>query len=531
MKKSDLRSLGTCGRRSNRNAPSGLPMALAKLRAGIPARLLAGFAILIAALGLGVVMNMFEAPIGIALALAAGAAVLLYPLLWRDPELGIGLVGFLLPFERFPAVEVGGMAVRLNHLMIVVVLVSFILVKLFRRELKIPSDPLRWFIALFLISLTFSLPVAVNLSRSFQLLAFMALMGLVYFTTTLVVQSERALKIALKGIIWGALIVGILALYQFFGDMIGLPNSVTLLKEGYDKSTFGFARVQAASIEPLYFANYLFLPLSILAVALVRGQAEKIIGRRMAYLLTAILAIDFILTVSRGAYIAALAVLLAFIVLQAKLILRLKTIITVVMAAIFILGGAYLALLKSEPRALDEFIAHVQVQDREEGESVVSRVNASKQALELWAEKPVFGIGIGNFGPRVQNDPDEKPEEAGWFIVNDEYLELLAENGLVSLGLFALILAVAFYRGTKVFFMSHSPFLRAMELALMLALLGEAVQYATFSTLYIFHFWFLIGLVSATTNLISLPPPHQRRGYGGMNSQKSDTPRLTKENS
>jgi len=485
--------------------------------AGIPAGLLIGSAILILAVVLGVAMNMFEAPVGIALALAAGAAILLFPLLWRDPELGIGLIGFLLPFERFPSVEVGGMAVRLNHLMIVVVLVSFILAKLARRELKIPADPSRWFVALFLISLTFSLPVAVNLNRSFQLLAFMALMGLVYFTVTLVVQSERALKIALQGIIWGAAIAGVLALYQFFGDMIGLPNSVTLLKEGYDKSTFGFARVQAASIEPLYFANYLFLPLLVLAVALVRGQAEKIIGRRMAYLLTAILAIDFILTVSRGAYIAALGVLVAFIVLQAKLILRIKTIIAVVAVAIFILGGAYLALLRSEPRALDEFIAHVQVEDREEGESVVSRVNASKQALELWAEKPAFGIGFGNFGPRVQNDPDEKPEEAGWYIVNNEYLELLAENGLVSLGLFALMFVVIFYRGTKAFFMSRSPFLRTMVLALMLALLGVAAQYATFSTLYIFHFWFLIGLVAATTSL--------------MSSQKSGTPRLTKENS
>ena len=505
-------------------------------RAGIPVYLLAGFAILVIAIVIGVVMNFFEAPLGIALALAVGAAVLLYPLLWRDPTLGIGLVGFLLPFERFPAVEVGGMAVRLNHLLIVVVLVSFLLAKLSRRELKIPADPLRWFVAIFLISLTFSLPVAVNLSRSFQVLAFMALMGLVYFTTTLVVQSERALQIALKGVIWGAAVVGVLALYQFFGDMIGLPNSVTLLKEGYDKSTFGFARVQAASIEPLYFANYLFLPLLVLAVALVRSEIGKIIGRKMAYLLTAILAIDFILTVSRGAYLAALAVVVAFVVLQAKLIWRLKTIISVVMAAIFILGGAYLALLKSEPRALDEFISHVQVEDREEGESVVSRVNASKQALELWAEKPAFGIGLGNFGPRVQNDPDEKPEEAGWFIVNNEYLELLAENGVISLGLFALMLAAIFYRGTKAFFLSRSLFLRAIELALVLALLGMAAQYATFSTLYIFHFWFLIGLIAATTNLIYPPsspyaPGRAPGDYGGMNSQKSDTPRLTKENS
>ena len=270
------------------------------------------------------------------------------------------------------------------------------------------------------------------------------------------------------------------------------------MKIGYDKSTFGFARIQSTSIEPLYFANYLFIPIALTVVMLLNGTMNRIVNWKIAYLALAIFAVNFVLTVSRGAYIGMIAMIVALLIFQVKLIFRIKTILALLLVFIAVFGGAFLALYKNESRALDEFIAHVAVEDRTEGESVVSRLNAAEQAIELYKNHPVLGIGIGNFGPNVQFDPSETPDE-GWFIVNDEYLEILAEMGMVGLIVFALIILSLYIRAFIALAGSKNSFMRIFLSSMLIALLGILVQYATFSTIYIFHIWFTIALVSAAT--------------------------------
>ena len=458
-------------------------------------------AILIAAIAVGFIENLFKFPIGQGLVAAAGLAAILIPLLIPKPEYGLAIVGFCLPFERFPTIELGGASLKLNYVLILLVLVSFLVSKILRREFKIPRDPIAWLVILFYLSLTFSFGVAVNLSRSIEVFLFMTLAVLVYFTVILVAQDKESLVLAVKGILWGAVAASLMGLYQFFGDMIGLPNQVTLLKEGYDKITFGFARVQAFSQEPLYFANYIFIPLLITVILLLRDKIGGIFNRTLAVVLAGALIIDFILAISRGAYLGAAVVFILFLIFQAGIIFRFKKLVPTLIIGVLILGGALALLLKSEPRALDEFISHIKVEDRGYAESVVARVNASEQALELFELKPTFGVGLGNFGPIIQNDPTEVPE-GGWFIVNNEYLELMAENGIVGLLAFSLLIIALIIRGVAAFFKAKDGFLKALILGLFLALVGILVQYATFSTLYIFHIWFLIGLIGATCNVI-----------------------------
>ena len=381
------------------------------------------------------------------------------------------------------------------------VLVAYVLTALIRKKLTIPRDPVRIFVLILLVALSFSLPLAINRARALQVFAFMILMVLTYLTVTLVAQDKKSIILVVQGILWGAVVVAALGLFQFFGDMIGLPASITLLKQGYDKSTFGFARVQALSAEPLYFANYIFIPLMIGIALWIRGQVEKIFPKWLAIVLSIALLINFILAIARGAYIAAAVVLLLFLIVQAKVIFQLKNIIAFVLIAAVVLTGSYLALLKSEPRALDEFIAHLEVQDYQVGESVVSRLNASEQALQIFENHPLFGAGLGNFGPIVQNDPSVKPD-SGWFIVNDEYLELMAENGIIGLLAFVVLCLALLIRAIISYWRSKDELLKSLVLGLSLALVGILVQYATFSTLYIFHIWFLIGLLAAVCNVI-----------------------------
>jgi len=436
--------------------------------------------------------------VGIPASIGIGLIVFFLPLIWGKPEFGLAMIAFCLPLERIPTLDLGGLTLKVNHVLIVVVFLIFILQGIAQKKLIVPKDPVRYLLVLFIATLTFSLSQAVNLTRSLQVLFFMFLMLMVYFTVTLIVSNKRILTYVLLGLIYGAIFQGALGLFQFAGDAVGLPNSVTLLKQGYDKSTFGFARVQGTAIEPLYFANYILIPFFLSIVLLLRGQSEKLLNKFGSYVLAGILMLNFILAISRGAYIAFAAAFLVLVVTQAKLIFRAKTILTTVMIVLLIGVGSYLALVKSEPRAIDEFVGHLVVNDATTGESVVSRVSATETAYELFKDRPFFGVGLGNYGPIVQHNPSEVPE-SGWFIVNNEYMELLAENGVVSLLMFLILLAFVIIRSILAISKEKDEFIKSTLIGLTLALFAVLVQYLTFSTIYIFHIWFLIGLISAIT--------------------------------
>jgi O-antigen ligase len=438
--------------------------------------------------------------IGLPMAIGLGAVIFLIPFIWNNPEWGLGLVAFFLAFERVPTLELGALTLKINHILIIMVFVIFLIKSLAGKKLVLPKDPIRYLILLLIATLTFSFTVSVNLERSFQVLIFMILMLIVYLAVTLIVDSKKILITILSALLVGAAFQVVLGFFQFAGDAVGLPNSITLLKEGYDKSTFGFARVQGTAIEPLYFANYLLIPLMLLLVLLVRGQSEKIINKFLAYVISAGILLNIILAISRGAYIALAAAMFALAVTQAKLIFRAKTVLATIMVSLLILTGTYLGLVKSEPRAIDEFVSHLKVEDRTEGESVVSRVSATESAYQMFQAHPYFGVGLGNYGPVVQDDPAEIPE-GGWFIVNNEYMEILAENGIVGLLVFLIILLTVFVRAIKAISKERDEFIKSVLIGLSLALFGILVQYLTFSTLYIFHIWFLIGFLSAVTYL------------------------------
>lgn len=449
---------------------------------------------------LGIIFYFIKYPYAQVIAVSLAALIVLIPWGLRDPEMILGLIGFFLPFERIPSINLGGFNLRINYVLIVLLLVLYIISKAGRKELKIPRDPIFYLILLFFVTLTFSFGQAVNRSRAIQTLLSMALMVLTYFTVTLAAQDKKTLLRAVRAILLGAAVAVVFGFYQFVGDMVGLPNSVTLLKEGYDKSTFGFARIQAGSQEPLYFANYIFIPLSILLVFQIRGIVGKIASKWFSTLLSVGLMICFVLAISRGAYLAGAIVAVIFAILQAKRVLRFKILFPLICGIAIILLGAYLALVKSEPRALDEFISHMLVEDRDVGESVVGRLTTAEQAREVFASYPIFGAGMGNFGPVMLGDPADKPD-TGWPVANNEYLEVLAENGVVGFIFFVLMLAAVFYRAVLSYFRTKDEFLRSLILALTLALTAIMIQYATFSTLYVFHVWFLLGLVGAIANI------------------------------
>lgn len=413
----------------------------------------------------------------------------------------VGLIAFFLPFERVPTLEIGGATLKINHFIIVLTLFYWLISGLARKNLKIGTDPTRILFWLFLGISFLSLIKAVNLERALQVLLALGVASMVYWLLPSLIDTKEKLKYVLGFLLVSAVFIGLFGLYQFFADMAGAPLAVSLLKPGYDKSTFGFARIQAFSQEPLYFANFLMLP-----VGLLLGWhlfEEKIKGLRGGKLLLilGLLLLNFILTVSRGAYLGLLAVFLLVFLFLPRRIITLKN-FYIVTTTLFLVGGmTFLLLYKAEPRALEEFTKHARVEDIQIGESVNARVQAMKDALDAYHSSPVLGIGVGNYGPYVQKYPPATPK-GGWFIVNNEYFEVLAETGFLGLILFLAFLLFRFYRSLKAFFKAKDMFLKATILGLILAFIGIFIQYNFFSTLYIIHIWFLLGLMVAVENLI-----------------------------
>lgn len=415
----------------------------------------------------------------------------------KNPFWGFLLIVFFLPFERVPSYNAGFMNIKINQIFASITMLFWLMSLLFNRE-KIKSNILAIPMVIFSLIAFLSIWQAELISRSLQVFIFTIFtIALSVLTINLVDCQDRLAKV-IKVLLVSTLLVCGFAIFQFLGDVIGLSREITLLKKGYDKGTLGYPRVQAFSMEPLYLANYLFIPLGV-AWALLMEKINFIKRSYLFYLIGLILLI-IILTVSRGAYIGLLAMILFLAIFQAKKIFSWKNIITGLLIVIFVLGGVFLAMNKANPQALEKYIEHVQIKDLGIGESTESRLKAWYDAYRAFEEKPYLGIGIGNFGAWVKGYPDPS-SQTGWDIVNNEYLEILAEMGILGLFSFILLIVVLLSSSFIALKRAKDPFLRAVLLGLLAAFVATLVQYNFFSTLYIMHIWVLIGLIIAVQNL------------------------------
>lgn len=429
------------------------------------------------------------------------AILVIYKIL-KDPLWGFSAIVFFLPFERFPTYEIAGINLKINTVLGFIVLIAWILALVFnQKRWKLQSNFLAAPIGLFILAILLSLTQAINLERAYIVAGFVIFTILLSILGINLISSKEDLQKVIKVLFISALVAGSFGLFQFAGDIVGLPNSITLLKQGYDSRVFGFPRIQAFSMEPLYFADFLFMPI-YLGLAYFFGQAKNFfINRWLIIGLTALLLLNLVLTVSRGAYLGFAVGFFVLGFLMFKKVFTWKNIF-IGIATLAIVGySVAFALSKGDARATNEFVKHVLVSDYSAGESVQGRLTAFGQAQQIFEQNPVLGIGIGNYGPHVLGYPASTPKQ-GWPIVNNEYFEIMAETGLVGILSFALILVLLIWRSLLAVVKAKDEFLRLTMIALLAAFSGVLIQYASFSTLYIMHIWVLIGLMVVTQNLI-----------------------------
>ena len=300
----------------------------------------------------------------------------------KNPFWGLTALVFFLPFERIPTIEVADFTLKINHIIGLLLIIFWILDLVFNHK-KIKSAGLGSLLLFFILALFLSFTNTKLPVRSIIYFLLDIFIVLIFFATSQLIDSKEKLTQIQTALFWGAGIALGFGFFQFIGDMIGLPLSITGLDPGYSKMVFGFPRIQAFSREPLYFGNYLLLVLGfVMANIGLKSSAPK---PRALFPLLAILIVSMILTMSRGALLGLVFFFLVWCFLNIKKIITPKIIThSSALLIIFAIGfGLLFSFLGKDLK--DIFIGHISVADLSFGESTQGRLLAYPQA-ELCAK-------------------------------------------------------------------------------------------------------------------------------------------------
>lgn len=435
-----------------------------------------------------------------ALAVVLGVAVSFA--IARFPIFGLFLIAVFLPFERIGAYEFQGLTIRMSQIFLVITTVVCVGRIIILRERPVWRNPYLFIIAPFLIINIVSFYNVQNIERSLIVLAFTVFTMVLAWLLPVLIKNEQRLRQVVYILLASAFFVSAFGIFQFLGDMVGLPETITGLRDLYTKEVLGFPRIQSTAYEPLYFANYLLIPLGV-ALALFLSKSRVI---KHSFLLVLLLTggISFVLTVSRGAYLGLAAALVVISVYFFKRVFTLRNLIIIPLTVVVIWWVVVQTLgFGGEIFNQDKFQEHVSGVFF--GASYNERIYTFEQASTAWSEHPIIGIGVGAFGPYTSSHPYVVPTD-GWRIVNNELIEILAETGILGLASFLLFALFLIVRSIHAIRIVKNDTLRALMIGLLAAWIGVLVQYQTFSTLYIMHVWFLVGLMIVVQQMILSKP-------------------------
>jgi O-antigen ligase len=401
----------------------------------------------------------------------------------------------LLPFERLLTFDLFGFTVKPAYLLALVYffwLILSILLKpalILRLKFSISNIKMEEYLLFTLVGWSFlssfwSLSPKRTLIYSSLLLLFI----IIFIALRRLVNNDIRQK-ALNVIIWLGLVVSILAVIQFFIEPF-FGFKIALLREQYNSQLFGFPRPHATFLEPLYLANFLLFP-----IFLEINQKSKIKNQRYGnYVILVIMLVAFLLTLSRGAY---LGLSIGFVVIVAvsalvrrfdrRYITRFLIVgamsITISLASIYIVAGN---------NGINNFYNHAtkttDLTPTNEIEALQNRGLSREIAIQNFTQNPITGTGLASFGALSQFE--ELREVGEWQTVNNQYLEIATELGIIGLLIFVATIYLAV--SCQLLDVRRGKYQNIVYLGWLVAVL---VQYLTFSSVYLMYLWVFLAII------------------------------------
>ncbi|WP_250280681.1 O-antigen ligase family protein [Frankia sp. CiP1_Cm_nod2] len=250
--------------------------------------------------------------------------------------------------------------------------------------------------------------------------------------------------------------------------------------------TAGATRLQGGAGDPNFLASWLLAAL-ILTVGLIAASENRAL-RRLLVAAGGIAAVGLAATLSRGAFVAAVASALAALVLLRRHRRQLAGLILLVTAV----ATAWLAM---SPTAWERITTN----DRGDG-----RVDLWKVAWSVVRDHPLLGVGLNNY-TAVEGDYVRRVGPVPWLDiivsraheVHNAYLQLLAENGIVGSALFLAFLALCLrsaFLAARRFEALGDRRNAAMANAVLLATFSMTVSGVFLSNATDKRLWFLLAL-------------------------------------
>ncbi|MCC7543394.1 O-antigen ligase family protein [bacterium] len=408
----------------------------------------------------------------------------------------VAAVIFALPFERIPSIDAPLFGMNITFRLSLFFCSALMLVavpRIWRERAKL-KDPAFYLLFGFMFMYFLSVLLSADLKRAVAVWVFTAFTCFTAVALAFIYRDTKREWIN-RAIYISTWIVLAFGFYQYFGDLLGLSASWTGLRDIYSKSVLGFPRIQSTGLEPLYYANYLTIPLMYFSVKFLHGDEER-------PFLIALIATQLVLTVSRGALLAGAAGFILLLIIVARKIRYTQTLGLLGL----VLVGVALALNISNFKLPQSSTSQSQsnpsaVRVVEQATNYVpqdDRVRNRELAIRAFMEQPFLGIGPGNFSEYSKRNVELYRSWTGYIIANNEPAELLAEGGIINFSLLLGFFALLWVRILRMSWHNVGPD-HIWPAVIAGFFVTMAIQYQTFSTLYVIHLWVLVGIALALT--------------------------------
>jgi O-antigen ligase len=344
-----------------------------------------------------------------------------------------------------------------------------------------------------------------------KLLLVVALKALCFFV---LLYENRGLWKVVKSTVYGVTaIIVVFGFFQFIFDVLGASPRITDLRPCCtSNSTYIFPRVHSVALEPLYFANFLLLPLWLMVHDFIFNKAAR--RNKVLLILLAATSSLFILSLARSALLGLLVSALVFMVglggsslkKAAPHVLRGAGLILIIALGFIILSGvaskhihktAINGSTSGVKGNLGIFGSHaVSVAD----ESAQTRYSTWPKAIDYFKENPIKGIGAYNSRVRLNLEQYRKgAPDVNLQPFNNDFLGLLVDLGLIGVLAFGPLVAGVLVSLIKSFKRRWAT----PSAAYALASLAMLIQTNFFQSILLARLWVVTGI--ALAGIYSLP--------------------------
>lgn len=320
-------------------------------------------------------------------------------------------------------------------------------------------------------------------------------------------SNERLAKLS-NVLFWSLFIVAGYGLYEFFAAVFNYPfiNLVTVPSYGLEVApwakdlTRGFSgtelpRPRSTVGEPLDFAAYILfsIPFAVVAASFAKGKISR------AFKLGSIFAagIAFVVANSRAGFVAAAGVIPLVMLFAPSNRIRLALIATGI-SSVLVISFVIFPLIGAEAG----FEAPARY-FKENYESVLTRkgrVGSYNDALLIFQQNPILGVGIGNFPFHLSREERSVTDTIP--TTGSLYLRLLSEFGVIGTTLFLGFVASIGFGILRVLWRSKDPKLKRFALATLVSLSAFMITRAAAVGLFTeSYFWVLLAIGVAVMRL------------------------------